>query len=294
VPNWKQHRLIVIVGIWILLFSGCSTASGITHYFKSTDHFKEFPKDNRIFYEKEGEKFADIIAELLPSSIRMVEDKQYNHFLKPIKIYICATTKSFKDMTGRDVKAITYRGAIFLSPTSMNEQRTIKGYLTHELSHLLINQYGGTFIGAKVPSWFLEGLATYVSGGGGAEDITDDKAIAYILQGKHFTPELNGGFIFRKTASSYGLKPHMFYRQSALFVAFIKEYDETAFQKLLSGIYNGESFKKSFKNSYNISIDQLWSNFVIQKGQTYFSRFSLDNEMKGKKPIIVRYTIYRS
>jgi len=257
-------KLIVLIGIWILLFSGCSTATGITHYFKSTDHFKTFPKEGRIFYEEGGERFADIIAELLPSAIKLVEDKQYNHFTKPIKIYICTTIKSFKNMTGRNVKAITYRGAIFLSPILFNESDKIKGYLSHELSHLLINQYGGTFIGVKIPLWFLEGLATYVSGGGGAGDITDDEAIAYMLNGRYFTPELNGGIIFRKTASSYGLTPHMFYRQSALFVNFIREYNETSFQKLLTGIYNGESFRKAFGSSYGISMNKLWSIFMIQ------------------------------
>jgi len=261
--NLKHHKVILIIGIWTL-FLGCSASTAITHYFKSTDHFKEFPKDNRIFYEEGGGNFADITAELLPSAIKSIENKQYNHFTKPVKIYICATTESFKDMTGRDVKAITYRGAIFLSPKLMDEQRKIKGYLTHELSHLLINQHGGTFIGAKTPSWFLEGLATYISGGGGAEDITNDKAIAYILQGKHFTPELNGGFIFRKTASSYGLEPHMFYRQAALFIAFMKEYDETSFKKLISGIYHSKSFKKAFRNSYNVSMSQLWNYFILR------------------------------
>ena len=262
--NSVPYKPIIAISIWILLFAGCSSATGITHYFKSTDHFKKFPKDGRIFYEEGGEKFADIIAELLPSAIKLVEDKQYNHFHKPVKIYICATTKSFKDMTGRNVKAITYRGAIFLSPILLDEPDKIKGYFTHELSHLLINQEGGTFIGAKIPAWFLEGLATYVSGGGGTEDITDDEAIAYILNGRYFTPELNGGIIFRKTASSYGLEPHIFYRQSALFIAFIRGYDEASFQKLLTGIYHGESFKKAFGDSYNISMNQLWSNFVMR------------------------------
>jgi hypothetical protein len=201
---------------------------------------------------------------VLPEAINRVEQRQYNHFLRPVRVYVCSSRESFRDMTGRDVRALTYRDAIFLSPQLMKDIDTLSGLLTHELSHLLIGQYAGMLAGAKMPSWFVEGLATYVSDGGGAEDVTDMEAIQAILSGRHFVPEQEGGFIFRKTASSFGLRPHMFYRQAALFVSFLKAHDEMAFKRLLSCIYRGRGFKDAFRDSYSVGIDILYQEFVVK------------------------------
>ena len=95
---------------------------------------------------------------------------------------------------------------------------------THELSHLhLIQQIGATKYVRNIPSWFAKGLAVFVSNGGGAENVSEKDAARAILNGACFHPDSTGNILFPKTASSYHLKPHMFYRQSSMFVQYIKE-----------------------------------------------------------------------
>jgi len=55
--------------------------------------------------------------------------------------------------------------------------------------------------------------------------------------------------------SHWGLNPHMFYRQSMLFVSFMKGYDKEAFKNLILNMYKGQTFAKSYQYAYNISID---------------------------------------
>ncbi|NOY65212.1 MAG: hypothetical protein GXO97_07455 [Nitrospirae bacterium] len=255
-----------------LFLFNCSATEGVFHLFKSTDRFRPLEADPEILYEEGARDFALKVARVLPEAIKTVEQRQYNHFLRPIKIYVCNSRESFRDITGRDVRALTYRGAIYISQRLHERPEWLKGYLTHELSHLLIGQHAGVFAGAKMPPWFVEGLATYVSNGGGAEDVTDTEAIQAILSGRHFVPELEGGFIFRKTASSFGLRPHMFYRQAALFVSFMKAYDEMAFKSLLWHIYRGSNFRDAFTASYSVPIKTLWNEFVVKLNQTQIQR----------------------
>ena len=56
----------------------------------------------------------------------------------------------------------------------------------------------------------------------------------------------------------------MFYRQSMLFVSFMKGYDKEAFKNLILNMYKGQTFAKSYQYAYNISIEQMWHMFTNQ------------------------------
>ena len=143
-------------------------------------------------------------------------------------------------------------------------RETTKAILTHELSHLHLQQQLGVYhYDANMPAWFQEGLAVLVSGGGGAETVSGVEAGTAILEGRHFTPEAKGSFFFHKSAKSYGLEPHMFYRQASLFVKYLRDMSEIRFGVFLLAIEDGMDFDKSFRAVYGMSIDEVWKGFVI-------------------------------
>ncbi|HYA86789.1 MAG TPA: hypothetical protein VEI57_06995, partial [Nitrospirota bacterium] len=142
---------------------------------------------------------------------------------------------------------------------------TTKAILTHELSHLQLQQQLGIYsFNANIPSWFQEGLAVMVSNGGGAEKVSDTEAIKAILEGKHFTPEAKGSFFFKKSGHSYGLEPHMFYRQASLFVSYLKNFSDIKFGLFMLAIEDGGDFGKSFKRIYEIGVDEAWQEFITE------------------------------
>jgi hypothetical protein len=154
-----------------------------------------------------------------------------------------------------------------LSPKLMEHPETISPVLTHELSHLMLLQHMGLYKFMTTPPWFKEGLAVYVSKGGGAEGVTEKEAVKAILSGKGFQPNTAGGildFFFPKYGNHWNLQEHMFYQQASLFVSFMKAYNKNAFAKLLVAMQSGQSFDTSFRQAYNISTIEMWDFFIKQ------------------------------
>ena len=240
-------------------------STAITHYCKSLEHFHPLEQDQRVFLETGAEQFALYVAESLPPSIETVETEHLCHFVKQVRVYVCVTPESFEDLTGRTVRAITYRGSIFLSPRLMENPETIPLYLTHELSHLIMMQRIGLYKFLTMPPWFSEGLAVIVSKGGGAQEVTEADAVNAILTGRHFAPHNAGGMVdlmSPRYGNYWDLSPHTFYRQASLFVFFMKEYNQESFRSLLLGIESGQPFEESFRHAYGMSSTEMWQVFT--------------------------------
>lgn len=264
-----NHRTLhlFLVGILLSCFCGCTVVRTSFHALKSTDHFLPLGADSRVLYEPGAEDFAEQLAESLPQAVELVEAGQYRSFAKPVEIYVCASQESYTSLTGLKAPAsLTLRG-VFFSPRLVEEQRPVPLYLTHELSHLHLEQQMGKYRFAKLPAWFKEGLATLVSGGGGAHTVTDREAMEAIASGSHFVPHEHGGIFFRKYASHWGLTHHMFYRQSMVFVAYLKSRNENKYRNLLLSIQNGSSFADAFDDAYGVRVSQIWEQFLEETKQ---------------------------
>ncbi len=230
---------------------------------RSTEHFIANNKDTRVLYEPGAKIFADSIVAILPQSIQKIENRQYRHFVEPVKVYVCASEESFYKLYGARVKA-GVSNKLLLSPRLMNESENIYIYLTHELSHLHLYQQLGLLRFRGLPSWFKEGLATFVSDGGGAQTVSENDAIKSIVNGKHFIP-VSGGFFGcfnQKSSADSALSHQMRYRQNMIFVSFIKNKDEKKFKSFLLSIQDGVNFSESIQKSYDTTLEQLWQDFI--------------------------------
>jgi hypothetical protein len=219
-------------------------------------------------YEPGAEKFAEAVAFDLPLAIKKVESLQYSVFQEKITIFVCKSPESFKELTGRSVNAMTYRKSIFLSPKLLEKSDTVKLYITHELSHLHLYQHVGGYAYLCIPSWFHEGLATFVSDGGGAEKVTDEEAKESIRSENHFQPFENAGLrdlLVPRYASYFGIKHqskhHLFYRQCMLFVAFLENNNPERFREFLTDLENGKSFADVFRSSFGTDTMTKWNEF---------------------------------
>jgi len=264
-----RHRILhlFLVGILLACFCGCSVVRTSLYSLKSTDHFLPLETDSRVLYEPGAEDFAEQLAESLPQAIELVETGQYRPFARPVKVFVCASRESYTKLTGLKAPASLTLKGVFFSPRLVEEQRPVPLYLTHELSHLHLEQQMGKYRFAKLPAWFKEGLAAFVSGGGGAHTVTDEEALEAIASGSHFVPHEDGGIFFRKYASHWGLTHHMFYRQSMVFVAYLKSRDENKYRDLLLSIQNGSSFRDAFDDAYGVRVSQIWGQFVEETRQ---------------------------
>jgi hypothetical protein len=257
---------ITLLLVVTISFSGCSLFRTGIASLKSTSEFHPLEADKRVLAEPGAEELAKQVAAYLPEAVRTIEKEQYRDFVKPIEIYVCTTEESFVSHTGLSKQV---RGAIitklWLSGKLRNPEvnNTTKAILTHELSHLHLQQQLGVYdYNAKIPAWFQEGLAVLVSRGGGAEDISEAVAAKEILDGERFTPEAQGSFFFHKSGRSYGLGPHLFYRQASMFVGYLRNLSEIQFALFMLAIEDGGDFDESFRSKYGMSIDEAWQDFV--------------------------------
>lgn len=251
---------IIIVSVCFSLV-GCSSIRYLVALLRSTDHFIPHSKDPRVLYEPGAKTFADYIVPLLPEAIEQVESGHYRLFTEPAKIYVCASRDSFYRLYGARVKA-GVSNKLLLSPRLMSEPENIRAYLAHELSHLHLYQQLGRLKMKKLPFWFKEGLATLVSEGGGAQKVSEMEAINSIRAARHFIPNRSGGLFSQKTAVDWGLHPHMFYRQSMMFVAFLRSANERGFRAFLLKVQDGDSFAKAFEEGFSKGLDGFWEKFL--------------------------------
>ncbi|MFH1168798.1 MAG: hypothetical protein V1852_32735 [Pseudomonadota bacterium] len=276
--NWNRiklnmknvYQLTITIGC-LFCFSGCAFYEGITNYFNSTDHYLTFKQDQRVMYEPGAEEFTATVASELPLAIKKVESRQYSTFPDKVLIYVTKTPESFKKMTGRGVSAMMYRKSIFLSPKLLEKPDTIKLYIAHELSHLHLHQHLGDYAYLGIPSWFLEGLAAFVSDGGGAENVTDDEVMESIRSGNHFIPFEDAGLsdLFRPRYASYfkirhKFKHHLFYRQCMLFVSFLENEHPVQFKTFVIDLEKGIDFSDAFHLSFGVDTMTKWNAFKSQ------------------------------
>jgi hypothetical protein len=228
---------------------------------RSTSRFQP-STDPRVFYEPGIERLVPAVVGAVPAATERVESFFGRPFTVPVRIYVCATIDSYTRFTGNEKSGgqTTPANKIFISPKPENTPERVPAVVAHELTHLHVAQGLGLLQARRLPSWFSEGLATLVSGGGGAEGVSDGDAARAIVARQRLTPDESAG----RTASSFGLSPHLFYAQGALFLRDLGERDPEAFRRFIAGVEGGTELGRSFKDAYGASIGARWDTFVAR------------------------------
>jgi hypothetical protein len=198
----KRSSLLIIV----ISLSGCTSIKAMFAMVKSADDFIALEANPSIQYEHGSDAFAKIISLYVKSSIQTIENRQ-GTFQETVTIYVPGTLDHFADhCTSTLPSACVVSDRLSMSPNILDQQERISGIPAHELSHLQLTQTVGFWnYQLKIPSWFKEGLAVYVSNGAGAEQVGKTDAIEAIKQVKAIIPNGTGSLLFRKTASRFGL-----------------------------------------------------------------------------------------
>jgi hypothetical protein len=235
--------------------------------WKPTSQFLPQASDSRVVYEPGAEAMAAQVAQALPAAIFAVEEGQYRRFAEPVRVYVCASKESFRSYSLRvgDAAGFVFNKRLFLSPKLASTPERIPRILTHELSHLhLEQQIGPLKAGGDLPDWFKEGLAVFVSDGGGAENVSEEEARQAIASGRHLEPKTSGSLLFPSDARDYGLTHHMFYRQSSMFVGYLKELDERRFKTFLLAVEDKQPLERAFEDAYGRRLEAAWRDFVLE------------------------------
>jgi hypothetical protein len=262
----KTSISLIIVFLISTLLSACSQSRAIIASFRSTDDFIPLSSDKRVLYEPGAETHASEIALLLPEAIQKVEAAHYQPFKNAVEVYICASKESCFRLTAQHAPA-TVTHKLFISPALFEGEKPIDRYLTHELSHLQLLQRVGTLNSMKLPAWFKEGLAEFVSGNATGAMVTDEEAERSLAQGRGFVPDdgrgLLASFFSPRYGTYWGMSQPLFYHQSMLFVRYLHTVDEPAFHRFLTEVQNGKGFKNALESTYHTDLAALWGTYLL-------------------------------
>jgi hypothetical protein len=230
--------------------------------------------DGRVHYEGDARAYAEEVARLLPEAIATVERMHGRPFGRPPIVTVFADDDAYARANGSGSTGpvgTTFSSRVSLAPILWTERREqLRSILTHELSHAHLQSLIGTYAFAQIPSWFNEGLAVMVSGGGGAANVSETTARDAIHEG-HVIAVSDHTSIFgspfdppqdRTLFPVNGFGQHMIYRQAGMFVAYLREHDPSAFHTFMDALMNGTAFRPAFESAYGHSLSAVWHDFA--------------------------------
>jgi hypothetical protein len=265
---------LIVIGVGAAL-SLPTVRHMISGLWNLPDRLPALPDNSQVHYQPGAEDFARDVAALLPDAITRVEAVHCRRFAHPVTVGAYATPEAYAAANGQgsDVPmGVTFAGRVNLSPKLFwPQRRRLPAILTHELSHAHIQRWVGVNAYIHLPNWFLEGLAVMVSGGGGAELVTEEEARAAIQRGEQIAIDDAGGLQnlagirfdgtpAKTTPSWYPVV--LAYRQAGMFVNYLRESNRPAFDRMMSAILDGRAFAEAVNAGYHDDVRSLWRQFV--------------------------------
>jgi hypothetical protein len=229
--------------------------------------FISLESDARVLFEPGADNQAEQVARLLPQAIAEVEAGHYRPFTEPVRVYVCGTEECFAShVVSRNLSAaVVPNNRLFLAPRLFaRESQRLPAILTHELSHVHMGQQIGHF-SPTVPAWFHEGLAAYVSHGGGAEFASEAESVQAMREGRRFEPAAHDSADSRNRGERVGLTPFLFYRQSMMFVGYLKHMAEDRFKDFLLAVENRSDFDAAFANFFKMDLATAGGRFFASE-----------------------------
>jgi hypothetical protein len=115
-----------------------------------------------------------------------------------------------------------------------------------------------------------------VSGGGGAEGVSERQARDAIRRGDHIALPgsnslLNLGVIRYERSPEIpdtSFRTLMAYRQAGMFVTFLHDTDPTGFARMMNAILDDRSFTEAITTSYGTDLQALWRRFLQAQSMT--------------------------
>ena len=111
-----------------------------------------------------------------------------------------------------------------------------------------------------------------VSGGGGAELVSEEEARAAIQRGEQIAIEdaeslqSLGDIRFDRAPAKTGPSWYpvvLAYRQAGMFVSYLRESDGPAFDRMMNAILDGRPFAEALAVGYYKDLHSLWREFAL-------------------------------
>lgn len=241
----------------ISVLAGCSSVARAAYLeLLPLQGFDTLPSDGRVHYEPEAKTSAELVAANYGQAIQQIETKLGGTLQTTPQVYLCASDACFlKYAFNNEGRAeARWRGnLVLLKAKTLEAEGRLLPVFTHELVHAFWFQRD---IGCT-PRWWTEGLAVESSNGGGAEKILRSLATQAIREGQVFQASDENSCWTRMPPGHDGMAWPMFYRQSGMFVEWLRVSDPKAFSVLLEKLRAGDNLSATIASAYGQSMTSL-------------------------------------
>jgi hypothetical protein len=272
----------IIVGVPLVLtavaVSSAAAVPTVRHLVSAVlnlpDRLPALAENSQVHFEPGADNYARAVSALLPAAIARVEAAQGRPFAHPVIVAVYATPEAYMAANGRGSMGpvgVTFAGRVNLSPALYSrQQQRLPAILTHELSHAHIQGWIST-ADLRLPNWFKEGLAVMVSGGGGAEFVSEQEARAAIERGECIAIDdtqslstLPLGIRFERApqGATQSHQTVMAYRQAGMFVTYLHDSDAPGFARMMNAILDGRSLAEAVAAGYHEDVHAIWQKFA--------------------------------
>ena len=280
-----RRRVVLIIGgvaLTLIAATAGTTAAVpagrhiVSAFWNLPDRLPSLAENSQVHFELGADDYAHDVSTLLPSAIARVEAVDARPFAHPVTVGVYMTTEAYAAANSRGSTVpvgVTFFGRVNLSPKLFWSQRKrLPAILTHELSHAHLQGWIGENAFIHLPNWFKEGLAVMVSGGGGAELVSEEEARAAIQRGEQIAIDDAGslqslGDIRFDRAPAKTLPSWypvvLAYRQAGMFVNYLRESDGPAFARMMNAILDGRPFVEALVGGYHKGLHSLWQEFAL-------------------------------
>jgi hypothetical protein len=218
------------------------------------DHLPALAGNSQVHYQQGAGDCARAVSAQLPAALARIEALHGRPFAHPVAVGVYATHEAYEAANGvgsSQPAGVAFFGRVNLSPALCSRQRQrLPAILTHELSHAHLQGWISAKAYILMPNWFKEGLAVMVSGGGGAEIVSEDEARAAIQRGEHIAINETGSLLnltgvrFERQPPGGTPSPVLAYRQAGMFVSYLHDDDGPAFARMMNAILDGHPSRR--------------------------------------------------
>jgi hypothetical protein len=212
----------------------------------------------------------------------MILETEASHglkFSKKVQIVLTDSDAEFYRLTLNQFRFSTFPpfGRIIVSGRNKKDFEEgkihIYTYLKHELSHALIFQNSEfiEYFRGNLPTWFLEGIATYYSNMSGVDVYPSFEAVETRMKaGIYVNPKyVNSGFLAPDSDEvrklNIEVKWPFLYSEFALVIEKLnKYYGSDKLLRLINTIGKGQDFYTLFTAIYGMNFEQCWD-IILEK-----------------------------
>lgn len=243
----------------VSLLTGCTAVARAAYLeLLPLQGFDTLQADKRVHYEPEAKTNAENLAANYAQTIQQIEARLGGTLQTTPQVYLCASDACYLKYAFNQEARAEARGRgnlVLLKATTLEAEGRLLPVFTHELVHAFWFQHGVHC----TPRWWTEGLAVEASNGGGAEKVTRLEALQAMQEGKIFQASDENSCWTRMPPQLNGMAWPMFYRQSGMFVQWMRVRDPEGFSALLIKLRSGDNLATAIESVYGQPLTALHS-----------------------------------